>query len=269
YYSYLIANALTASTSPLKSYVLPSIAPPDPSILVVNPTWMPTPYMPPVKSAVWMTTDPWQGSVFGDIGGVSKVADGSFGISETSTAPLVASIRSGTTLGSAGKIAAATDGIAFYFQQVPIDKDFELKATATVTSINYNNSQVGFGLMVRDAAWTDVSDASLLSSYVAAGILKGNAPASAWSGFMRDLSAPTQLTGTVVTSPTLVPMTGSVVDLSIVKSGSTYTCTFGAEAPAVYTVDLNAIDGDFVYAGMFTARMCQVEYSNISLTMTN
>jgi lysophospholipase L1-like esterase len=269
YYAYLVASALATSSSPLKDYVLPGIAAPDPAILVVNPNWTPIVYAPPVKSAVWMTTDPWQGSAFGDIGGASKVADGSFGISETSVSPLVVSLQSGTATASAGKIAAATDGILFYFQQVPIAKDFRLTATATVTSITYNNSQVGFGIMVRDAAWTDVSDASLLSSYVAAGTLKGNAPATAWSSFMRDTSAPTQLTGTLVSAPTAVPAAGSVVALTIVKSGSTYTCTYGTEAPAVYTVDLNAIDGDFVYAGLFTARMCQVEFSNVSLTITN
>ena len=269
YYAYLIATDLAASSVPLKDYVLPGIAPPDMSILVVNPNWKPIVYAPPAPSTVWITTPPWQGSVFGDIGGTSKVGDGSFSISETSTAPLVVSMRSGTAAASAGKIAAATDGIAFYFQKVPIDKDFTLKATATVTSISYNNSQVGFGVMVRDAAWTDVSDASLLSSYVAAGTLRGNNPATAWSSFERDTSAPTQLTGTVVSSPAAVPAAGSVIDLTIVKSGSTYTCTYGSEAPAVYTVDLNAIDGDFVYAGLFTARMCQVEFSNISLTLAN
>jgi lysophospholipase L1-like esterase len=269
YYAYLIASNLAASSLPLKDYVLPGIAPPDMSILVVNPNWKPIVYAPPARSTVWTTTAPWQGSAFGDIGGTSKVGDGSFSISETSASPLVVSMRSGTATTSAGKIAAATDGIAFYFQQVPIAKDFTLKATATVTSIVYNNSQVGFGLMVRDAAWTDVSDASLLSSYVAVGSLKGNNPAAAWSSFQRDTSAPAQLTGTVVSSPADVPAAASVIDLTIVKAGSTYTCTYGTEAPAVYTIDLNAIDGDFVYAGLFTARECQVEFSNISLTLAN
>ena len=269
YYAYLIAHDLAASSLPLKDYVLPGIAPPDISILVVNPNWKPIVYAPPVRSTVWMTTAPWQGSVFGDVGGTSKIGDGSFSISETSASPLVVSMRSGTATASAGKISAATDGIAFYFQQVPIAKDFTLKATATVTSITYNNSQVGFGLMVRDAAWTDVSDESLLSSYVAAGTLKGNAPATAWAAFQRDTSAPTQLTGTVVSSAADVQIAGSVIDLTIVKTGSTYTCTYGTEAPAVYTIDLNAIDGDFVYAGLFTARECQVEFSNVSLTVAN
>ena len=267
YYAYLVARDLAASTSPLKSYVLPGIAPPDMSILVVSPSWKPITYAPPIKSAVWVTTDPWLGSVFGDVGGASKINTGSFTISETSTSPLTVSMSSGSPTLAAGKIAAATDGIAFYFQPVPIDKDFRLSATATVTSITYSNSQVGFGLMVRDAAWTDVSDASLLSSYVAAGILKGNTPATAWSSFMRDTSAGTQLTGTVVSSAAVVPEAGWVLDLSIVKAGSTYTLTYGTEAPVVRTIDLNAIDSQFVYAGLFTARQCQVVFSNVALTV--
>ncbi|HEY6475888.1 MAG TPA: SGNH/GDSL hydrolase family protein [Polyangia bacterium] len=269
YYAYLVATGLLSSTCPLKDQVLPGLVPPDIAILVPNPNWTPIVYSPPVKSTVWTTTDPWMGSVFGDVGGTSKITGGSFAISETSTAPLVVSMSSGSTTVAAGKIAAATDGIAFYFQQVPIAEDFVLSATATVTSVTYSNTQVGFGLMVRDAAWTDVSDASLLSSYVAVGPLKGSTPATAWSSFIRDTSAPTQLTGTVVTSAADVPMTGSVIDLSIAKSGSTYTCTFGTEAPAVYTVDLNAIDGDYVYAGLFTARQAQIVFSNITLTPTN
>ena len=269
YYAYLVATGISASTSSLKDHVLPGIVPPDISILVPNPNWTPIVYSPPTKSTIWTTTDPWMGSVFGDVGGQTKIAaGGSFAISETSTSPLVVSMTSGSPTVSAGKIAAATDGIAFYFQQVPIAEDFILSATATVTSVTYSNSQVGFGLMVRDAAWTDVSDASLLSSYVAVGPLKGNAPATAWSSFIRDTSAPTQLTGTVVTSAADVPATGSTIDLSIAKSGSTYTCTFGTEAPAIYTIDLNAIDGDYVYAGLFTARQSQIVFSNISLTTT-
>ena len=53
------------------------------------------------------------------------------------------------------------------------------------------------------------------------------------------------------------------------ESGSTYTCTYGTEAPTVYTIDLTAIDGDFVYAGLFTARQAQISFSNISFTVTN
>ena len=200
YYAYLVATGLLASSSSLKDHVRPGSSRP------TSPSWSPTrtghrsSTARPRRAPTGSTTDPWMGSVFGDVGGTTKITGGSFAITETSTAPLVVSLTSGSPTVSAGKIAAATDGIAFYFQQVPIAKDFVLSATATVTSVTFSNSQVGFGLMVRDAAWSDVSDASLLSSYVAVGPLKGNAPASAWSSFIRDTSAPTQLTGRVVSA---------------------------------------------------------------------
>jgi hypothetical protein len=271
YYSYLIANALTTSSSTLKNYVLPGIVPPDLATTVIpNPNYVPSTYTPPVKGALWTTTDPWIGSVFGDVGGQTKVTDPTlFGISETSASPLAVTMHSGSTTGAVGKIATATDGIAFYFQQVPLEKDFVLSATATVTFITYNNSQSGFGLMIRDAAWIDKSDASLLSSYVACGTLKGNNPASAWSSFARDMSAATPLFGTTVSSATVVPQASTVLPLTITKAGSTYTCTYGTEAPSVYTVDLNLVDSKYVYAGLFTARQCEVAFSNISLTLTN
>jgi hypothetical protein len=123
--------------------------------------------------------------------------------------------------------------------------------------------------MVRDAAWVDRFDASLLSSYVACGSLKGNAPATAWSSFIRDTTDSPQLSGTIVSSAAAVPAATSVIPLTIVKSGSTYTCTYGTEAPASYTLNLDLIDSQYVYAGLFTARQCQIEFSNVSLTLTN
>ncbi|MET0793290.1 MAG: hypothetical protein ABW061_17345, partial [Polyangiaceae bacterium] len=269
YYAYLIAKDLQASSLPLKDYVLPNITPPDLAILVPNPNWAPSPYQAPVRGTVWTTTDPWWGSVFGDVGGASKISDGSYGISESAAAPLAVTVRSGSPAAAAGKIAAATEGIAFYFQQLPIAKDFTFSATATVTSITYNNSQVGFGLMVRDAAWVDLFDPSLISSYVAVGSLKGNAPATAWSSFLRDMSATPSLTGTVVSAASAVPAAGAAVDLKIVKTGNSYTCNYGTEPPAVYTIDLNSKDLDYVYAGLFTARQCEIAFSNVVLTVSN
>jgi hypothetical protein len=75
--------------------------------------------------------------------------------------------------------------------------------------------------------------------------------------------------GTALLLLASVPTTGSVIDLSIAKSGSTYTCTYGTEAPTVYTIDLNAIDSDYVYPGLFTARQSQIVFPNISFTVTN
>jgi hypothetical protein len=83
------------------------------------------------------------------------------------------------------------------------------------------------------------------------------------------MSATPTLTGTTVSAAADVPAAGSMIDLSIVKSGGTYSCTCGTEAPTVYTIDLNAKDSDNVYAGLFTARECEVVFSNVELTITN
>jgi len=268
YYAYLIASALTKSNNPLKRYVLSDIAPPLPSILVVNPDYKEITYAAPTeKSKLWTTTNPWWASVFGDIGGSPKLRDGSYAITET---PDGVSMHSGTPAGAAGKIATTSDGLAFYFQQIPINKNFTLRATATVRSLS-NNDQLSFGLMVRDAVWIDTSDASLLSPYIACGPLKISKKAGALSSFSREFNANSNTfaltNGQTVSSASAVPVVGSVINLSIVKVGAVYTVTFGSEPPATYTVDLNSLDPKNVYAGLYTVRQCQVDFSNISLTI--
>jgi len=171
YVAYLMADAVNSSACTLKNYVLAGITAPDKATtLIPNPDYVPIVYNPPtVKSTIWTTTDPWWGTVFGDCGGQTKITDGiSFAITEGATN---VTLRSGTETGAVGKIAGTTDCIAMYFQQIPADKDFTLTATATVNFIASNN-QVSFGLMLRDAAWIDIYDPSLVSNYVAAGPLK-------------------------------------------------------------------------------------------------
>jgi len=262
YVAYLMANSIKSSSSTLKSFVLDPISAPTESMLVVNPLYVEPPYAPPtVKSTNWTTTDPWWGTVFGDIGGVSKIADGSFAITETASG---VSMRSGTTV-AAGKISSTADGMAMYFRQIPGNKDFTCTATATVNSIT-SNDQVSFGIMVRDSVWID-KYAAPTCSWVAAGPFKITKGAAAWSSFIRDTTASTQLIGTTVSSATVVPVATTVVNLKIVRVGNVYTVTYGTEAAVNYTLNLNAIDANYDYVGVYTVRQCQVDFSNIVLTV--
>jgi len=267
YVAYLMADALKSSSCSLKNYVLDNISPPEESSLQPNPNYQDQTYSPPTtKSTVWTTTDPWWGTVFGDCGGQSKITDGSYGITESGA---TVTMRSGTTTTSAGKISSTTDGLAMYFQKLPINTNFTFTATATVNSIT-SNDQVSFGLMVRDAIWIDTFDASLVSSYVAVGPLKITKGANAYSSFTRvyDTVNKTSTMGyTLVSSTSLIPTAGTTVNLSIVKSGNTYTVTYGTETAVTYTTDLNGIDTDYIYAGLYTARQCEVVFSNITLTI--
>jgi len=265
YIAYMMAEAIKASNNPLRKYVLDKISAPVESMLTVNPKYKEEGYTSPtVKSEVWKTTDPWFGSVYGDCGGAEKIGPEYYAITETKDG---VTMRSGTIDKASGKISSTSDGVAMYFQKIPADKNFTLSATAKIKNIAGNN-QVSFGLMVRDAVWIDTFDASLISSYVAAGPLKITAKDNAfYSSFNRILDPATKVSTQpfTVATKTPAPKAGDVINLKIVKKGNDYTVTYGSEDSVKYTVDLKTMDKDFVYAGLFTARQCEIDFSNIKL----
>ena len=223
-----------------------------------------TPRDKSTQSSFKKIKEPWFGTAFGDCGGASKISTKRFnGIEETAAGTVV--MNSGPTDGTAssGKIAGGNDGLCMYFQQIPIGKDFTLTATAKVQFIAANN-QVSFGLMVRDDIYIDSDDKSINSAYVACAALGVAKDEGKWTtSFERKDGA---LSQTTVTSEKK-PVAGTVVNLSIVKKGNTYTVKYGKEPAKTYTAALNEIDADYVYAGLFTSRCVTVEYSNVSLTM--
>ena len=210
-------------------------------------------------SGVFETTAPWYGTVFGDCGGAEKIADPEmYGIEEKNG---VVEIHAGPKDGSksVGKIASASDGIAFYFQKLPISKDFTLSAKVKILNFA-NNNQVAFGLMARDDVYIDKFDNTINSDYVAAGALKiakGDAFTTSWlrhnTGLTENASA-----------GQAAPAKDQVVDLSITKKGNVYTVKYGKDT-ATFEADLNSVDANNIYVGLFAARCADVEFSNISL----
>ena len=71
----------------------------------------------------------WSGTVFGDVGGQDKITKDNFEITESEEDANTVVLRSS---GNRGKISSSSDGIAYYFKQVPTDANFEITATATV-----------------------------------------------------------------------------------------------------------------------------------------
>ncbi|MFH5186264.1 bacterial Ig-like domain-containing protein [Paenibacillus sp. TAB 01] len=197
----------------------------------------------------------WQGSVFGDVGGQDKITASNFEITENNDSTVT--LRSSN---DRGKIAGSSEGIAYYFKEVPADQNFELSATATVETFAANN-QVSFGLMLRNKAagntsftTTDVTYATYFSNYVAVGALD-----QSMKGFY---SQDSTLIKTGYEFDSAAPAPGKSYDLSIRKTGSAYTLRIGDQVQVI-----DHFSGNIAYAGLYTARNTKVTFSNVHLNV--
>lgn len=261
--AYHVVGEIAKANKKFANLVKKDITAPTEELLVSNPSYkipVYSPFEPSDKSSVFQTTEPWYGTVFGDMGGVEKIANPEiYEIVENGDKVMM---HSGGITGSpsAGKIASGSDGIAFYFQQIPAKKDFTLSATVEVKNIVKNN-QVSFGLMVRDDVHIDKYDNQIKTDYVACGALGLARGEDAFSTSFQRLDG--ELQQTKVTNEKF-PAAGSKIDLKITKTGDTYTVNFGKDS-ATYQAKLTETDKKWVYAGLYTVRAAYVEYSNIKL----
>ncbi|MBQ9281162.1 MAG: hypothetical protein IJ207_03075 [Treponema sp.] len=258
----MLAEGIAAKDATFKGFLVANLPEPTYSLdALKNPSYIEPGFGAPTeKSSIFTTKEPWWGSAFGNIGGSGKAADKNlFEIIETENG---VTMHSGEKNGGkdSGKIASSEDGILFYFQKLPIDKDFTLKATAKVLNIKSNN-QVSFGLMARDNVIIDDSIAGMNSNYVAAAPLK--IKNAGWSAGFARIDSVLNENEHVVES---VPAKDTVVNLSIVKKGEEFTVTYGKEEPVTYTVNLGEYDKDNMYVGTFTSRNAYVEFTNLSLS---
>jgi len=254
--SYLFATALSKSTIPLKDYLKTDFAFPDEATYrVSNPSYVhPTYTAPTAGSTFYKTTAPYWGSVFGDVGGASKVNDTTkFGITENSDGSVT------LLANGAGKISAkAGDGIVFYGLQIAKDKNFTFKAKATLLTTTSNN-QVSFGLMLRDDLYIDSFLGSVITGdYVATGMVN-NATTPSTAIFSKTSGALSK----EVDAPS-VPSLGESFSLSISRIDDVVTCTYGALTYSYNEKNLTAFDASYDYVGCFLARAAQVSYSEIS-----
>ena len=190
----------------------------------------------------------WQGSVMGDVGGNDKITSENFEIKENDDGTV--KLRA---FNNRGKIAGSSEGIAYYFQDIPADVNYELTATATVESWD-DNGQVGFGLMLRSNV---VENESLGNSFTGDYLAVGNVKQE-MRGFYKynheNFKHPEEL------KLGDKPQLGEQYHLAIKKSGDLYTISIDGETRVIddYTGELN-------YAGLFTSRNTEVTFSNITL----
>lgn len=261
--AYNVINEIAKEDKNFAKLVKADISAPTEELLTPNPSYkipVYTPFEKSDKSTTFETTEPWYGTVFGDMGGAEKIMDPEiYEIVEDGNKVMM---HSGGRTGApnAGKIASGSDGLAFYFQQIPSNKDFTLSATAKVMNIVKNN-QVSFGLMIRDDVYIDKYDNQIKSDYVAAGALGLAKGDDAWTATFQRADGDLKQSK-VVSQP--FPANGTEVKLSITKTGDTYTAVFGKDS-VTYDANLKDVDAKWVYAGLYTVRAAYIEFSDVKL----
>lgn len=87
----------------------------------------------------------WKGVVFGESTSASRYA----------IEPLEDGVRLSSTNNGGKFQSSGSDGMTYYYQAIPKDINFRMRATIEIESWTYTNAQEGFALMVRDAVPKD------------------------------------------------------------------------------------------------------------------
>ncbi|MFX3633927.1 MAG: bacterial Ig-like domain-containing protein [Candidatus Pristimantibacillus sp.] len=157
-----------------------------------------------------------------------------------------------------GKISSSDEGLSFYFKEIPIDANFELKAKATVVSFNSSSSistpnQKSFGLMLRDSVGVNGDSSATTSNYAAVGAL---------DQVMKSFYKKTTQVKLNPFSDTQAPTAGTEYMLSIKKSGNTYQLSIGNQSEIVTLDDTFT---DTLFAGVYAARDAVVTFSDMDI----
>jgi hypothetical protein len=164
----------------------------------------------------------WQSVVFGESTNANRF----------SVEPLEEGVRLSSTQNGGKFQASGSDGLTYYYQQVPKEVNFRLRATVDVESWTYTNGQEGFAVMLRDSVPADnrfgsaffSNSFSILGSRIQYTWNANNMEVTNGNGtnYTMRLGLGTRtITGVPQGQPELAPPTGSV---------STVTSTFETSA---------------------------------------
>jgi hypothetical protein len=156
----------------------------------------------------------WQGSVFGNLGGNDNVSAEFFSVTENDNDTVT--IKSSE---NKGKIDSGTEGLAYYYQEVDPNANFELTATVNVDAWTANN-QVSFGIMLRSNILLNENNSSFNGDFVSVGAIYQQMEA-----FYREGGSLTK-SGYEFTGSNN-PASDEEYDLKIKKFGDYYSVTIG------------------------------------------
>ncbi|WP_051569428.1 bacterial Ig-like domain-containing protein [Alkaliphilus transvaalensis] len=195
----------------------------------------------------------WKDSFFGDNGGDAVILDpNNYGFTQNPDGSMTIKVAN-----NRGKIAGETEGIAYYFKEIPADVNFEIKTRAKVDAWTGNN-QVAFGLMLRSNVLDYQNLGSFTGDYVAVGALD-----QVMKGFYKYAGSGIQKADHLF-SDAINPAAGQEYDLSLQKSGDLYVLKVGDE-----TQILQDYTGEINYAGLFVSRNATVTFSDFEIIVDN
>ena len=273
--SYVIAQDLRKSDSPIKEYLLDELENPLDKATEWKNKSINKDYVDPVYeqpkggSTFWPTyTDAagntWYGTVFGDIFCFESFHDKTKFMLETDASGAM-HISAGLDANN-GKIATTSDGIAMYFMRLPVKDGFKLTANVTLNSFNTAGAKAdlsAFGLMVRDDMYIDVTNGNLLGDYVSAGILYRGETPNGSNTFARRSFLNAFEGGELKESPNV----GDTIPMMIASTGDGYMAQIGDNDPVIagYDFTLTRNDPEYVYIGFFAARTVDITITDINL----
>lgn len=167
------------------------------------------------------------------------------------------------SLGNKGKVSGTIDGIAFHYVELPAHQDFEISVKANVKSFT-NNSQVSFGLMVRDAIGENGVTNSGTDSPASSKMLGVGGLEAVVESFARKAQGEDYRNNARHIFSDQLPKANDTYDLTIRKSGDYYEFTVDGKS---YVDKYENLFEDKMYIGIYAARAVEVEYSDLSVEL--
>ncbi len=270
--AYLFADAIKNTSSSLANFVLADITEPTrANDLEKNPNYTISEYKSPnltsyqPGSQFTTITPGWYGTAFGDCGGTPTSTSNGYCAKETSSGVFQVGQTSST---AKGKFSNSSDGFAFLFQQIDINKNFEITATAKVIT-SANTKQSGFGLMLRDDCYINqnTKNITVTSNFVAAGFLTADTSTNVLfsrtnaSSITKEDNVINKLYAVDDTATFKIIRLGQLITTEVVYNGKTYTKEY-------LDFDLIPVDSNYMYIGMFATRGTVVEFTDVNLSIT-
>ncbi len=183
-----------------------------------------------------------------------------------------------------GKISGGENGGAYYYQKVPINKDFEFTAVANVIAVpsakakDSSATQAGFGLVVSDTIYKDnMQYTDIMEDQIAVGRIRLGADdpdrSYAWTRAGGALSKSNEYRSNAPAAEA-----GSVIKMSLKKSGNIYTLSTDAGNDGSFedttvidnrdnTFKLNELDKNNVAVGLIVARCAEINWTEVNLNI--